>query len=70
MVGDKAQVITCDILEMDSIAGLDFLQGDFRYEGVLEALLTRIGGNNVDIVMSDMAPNMSGNGTVDQSRSM
>lgn len=70
IVGDDGQVIACDILAMDSIAGVDFLQGDFREEQVLEALLNRIGGNNVDIVLSDMAPNMSGNDSVDQSRSM
>lgn len=64
------QIIACDILAMDPIAGVDFLQGDFREEPVLEALLERIGGKNVDVVLSDMAPNMSGNGTVDQARSM
>ncbi|MBU3023025.1 23S rRNA (uridine(2552)-2'-O)-methyltransferase RlmE [Aestuariibacter sp. A3R04] len=70
LVGDKGQVIACDILGMDPIVGVDFLQGDFREEAVLETLLNRIGGKNVDIVMSDMAPNMSGNNSVDQSRSM
>lgn len=70
MVGDKGQVIACDILEMDPIVGVDFLQGDFREEQVLDALLNRIGGKTVDIVLSDMAPNMSGNGSVDQARSM
>ncbi len=70
IVGGEGQVIACDLLEMDSIAGVDFLQGDFREEAVLETLLNRIGGRNVDIVLSDMAPNMSGNGTVDQARSM
>lgn len=64
------QVIACDILPMDPIAGVDFLEGDFREEAVLNALLNRIGGANVDVVLSDMAPNMSGNQTVDQSRSM
>ncbi|WP_404398737.1 23S rRNA (uridine(2552)-2'-O)-methyltransferase RlmE [Idiomarina loihiensis] len=64
------QIIACDILAMDPIAGVDFLQGDFREESVLETLLERIGGKNVDVVLSDMAPNMSGNGTVDQARSM
>lgn len=64
------QVIACDILSMDPIAGVDFLEGDFREEAVLNALLNRIGGANVDVVLSDMAPNMSGNQTVDQSRSM
>ncbi|MCY7295792.1 23S rRNA (uridine(2552)-2'-O)-methyltransferase RlmE [Alteromonas sp. a30] len=70
IVGKNGQVIACDILEMDSIAGVDFLQGDFREEAVLNALLNRIGGRNVDVVMSDMAPNMSGNDTVDQARAM
>lgn len=64
------QVIACDILPMDPIAGVDFLEGDFRDEAVLQALLSRIGGSNVDIVLSDMAPNMSGNDNVDQPRSM
>lgn len=70
LVGDKGQVIACDILAMDPIVGVDFLQGDFRDEGVLETLLNRIDGKTVDIVLSDMAPNMSGNNSVDQSRSM
>ena len=69
-VGDKGVVIACDILPMDPIAGVNFLQGDFREENVLKALLEKIGGKNVDIVMSDMAPNMSGNNFVDQARSM
>jgi len=64
------QIIACDILAMDPIAGVDFLQGDFREELVLDALLQRIGGKNVEVVLSDMAPNMSGNSTVDQARSM
>ena len=54
VVGDKGQVIACDILPMDSIAGVDFLEGDFREEAVLNALLNRIDGKNIDIVMSEM----------------
>lgn len=69
-VGDGGQVVACDILPMDSLPGVDFLQGDFREEQVLEALLNRINGKNVDVVMSDMAPNMSGNEGTDQARSM
>ncbi|GAP74941.1 23S rRNA (uridine(2552)-2'-O)-methyltransferase RlmE [Pseudoalteromonas sp. MM17-2] len=69
-VGDKGQVIACDILPMDSLAGVDFLQGDFREEAVLNALLERIDGQNVDVVFSDMAPNMSGNMSTDQAGSM
>lgn len=66
----QGRVIACDILPMDPIASVDFLEGDFRDEGVLDALLTRIGGKNVDVVLSDMAPNMSGSDIVDQPRAM
>ncbi|WP_026973052.1 23S rRNA (uridine(2552)-2'-O)-methyltransferase RlmE [Aliagarivorans marinus] len=69
-VGMGGHVIACDILQMDPIAGVDFLCGDFREEAVLNALLERIGDNKVDVVMSDMAPNMSGNKAVDQSGAM
>lgn len=69
-VGQSGTVIACDILPMDAIAGVDFLHGDFREENVLNTLLDRIGGRNVDVVLSDMAPNMAGNGAIDQSRSM
>lgn len=69
-VGDKGQVVACDILSMDPIAGVDFLQGDFREEAVLNALLNRIDGKNIDVVMSDMAANMTGNESADSARSM
>ncbi|AOT09156.1 23S rRNA (uridine(2552)-2'-O)-methyltransferase RlmE [Pseudoalteromonas luteoviolacea] len=69
-VGDKGEVIACDILPMDSLPGVAFLQGDFREESVLNALLDRIGGKNIDVVFSDMAPNMSGNNVIDQAGSM
>ena len=65
-VGSNGKVIACDILSMDPIAGVDFLQGDFREEAVLNALLTRLGDSKVDLVMSDMAPNMAGNPAIDQ----
>ena len=70
LVGDKGKVIACDILPMDPIVGVDFLQGDFREDKVLEALLTRVGADKVDVVLSDMAPNMSGSDGVDQPRAM
>ncbi|MDF2185200.1 23S rRNA (uridine(2552)-2'-O)-methyltransferase RlmE [Grimontia hollisae] len=69
-VGDSGQVIACDILPMDSLPGVAFLQGDFREEAVLNALLDRIQPDMVDVVMSDMAPNMSGNLVSDQARAM
>ncbi len=52
------------------LQGVDFLQGDFREEAVLDALLTRINGKNIDVVMSDMAANMTGNESADSARSM
>ena len=69
-VGDNGQVVACDILPMDPIAGVDFLQGDFREEAVLDALLERIDGRNIDVVMSDMAANFTGNDSADAARSM
>lgn len=69
-VGQKGQVVACDLLPMDAIAGVDFLQGDFRDEAVLNALLTRVGEDKVDVLLSDMAPNMSGTREVDQPKSM
>ncbi|MBO9491439.1 23S rRNA (uridine(2552)-2'-O)-methyltransferase RlmE [Endozoicomonas sp. G2_1] len=70
VVGDSGQVVACDILPMDPLAGVDFLQGDFREEAVLDALLEKIDGQNIDVVMSDMAANMTGNETADSARSM
>lgn len=70
VVGDSGQVIACDILAMDPIAGVEFLQGDFREESVLDALLNRIDGKNIDVVMSDMAANFTGNDSADSARSM
>ncbi|PSW04161.1 23S rRNA (uridine(2552)-2'-O)-methyltransferase RlmE [Photobacterium lipolyticum] len=70
IVGDSGQVIACDILAMDSLPGVSFLQGDFREEAVLDALLERIQPDMVDVVLSDMAPNMSGNLASDQPRAM
>lgn len=69
-IGSKGRVIACDILDMDPIAGVDFLQGDFRDEAVLTALLARVGNGKVDVVMSDMAPNFSGMPSVDIPRAM
>ena len=57
-------------LPMDAIPGVDFVLGDFREEGVLDQLLTAVGAEKVDLVLSDMAPNMAGIDAVDQPRSM
>lgn len=69
-VGQTGWVIACDLLLMDPIVGVDFLQGDFRDEQILKALLERVGDKKVQVVMSDMAPNMSGTPAVDIPRSM
>ncbi|MGD8408107.1 MAG: 23S rRNA (uridine(2552)-2'-O)-methyltransferase RlmE [Thiohalophilus sp.] len=69
-VGDKGRVIAMDLLPMDAIAGVEFIQGDFHEKAVYERLLDVIGERPVDLVMSDMAPNMSGMKAVDQPRAM
>ncbi len=63
-------VFALDLLPMDAIAGVKFLQGDFREQAVLDELLNRLGGRRVDLVMSDMAPNISGVDVVDQARAL
>ncbi|MFK5915799.1 MAG: 23S rRNA (uridine(2552)-2'-O)-methyltransferase RlmE [Woeseiaceae bacterium] len=70
VVGESGQVVACDILSMDPLVGVDFLQGDFREKAVLNALLTKIEGKTIDVVMSDMAANMTGNESADSARSM
>jgi 23S rRNA (uridine2552-2'-O)-methyltransferase len=70
LVGKKGRVIATDILPMDPIEGVDFVQGDFREEAVFEKLMEIIGNQPVDLVLSDMAHNMSGMDAVDQPRSM
>lgn len=69
-VGDNGRVIALDLLPMDAIAGVEFIEGDFREEAVYERLLAVLDGRPVDLVMSDMAPNMSGMKAVDQPRAM
>jgi 23S rRNA (uridine2552-2'-O)-methyltransferase len=70
IVGDRGRVVALDILPMDSIAGVDFIQGDFREEEPLQQLRDLLGGQPVDLVISDMAPNVSGMNAVDQPRAM
>jgi len=66
LVGARGQVIATDILPMDALAGVDFVQGDFTEQAVLDTLLAIIEGRSVDVVMSDMSPNLSGLKAVDQ----
>lgn len=69
-VGDHGLVVALDLLPMDALAGVEFLQGDFREEAVLERLLDTLDGREIDLVLSDMAPNISGVRSVDQPRAM
>lgn len=62
------RVVALDILEMEELAGVEFIQGDFRRDEVLRRLEAGVGRRTVDLVMSDMAPNLSGMKTNDQSR--
>lgn len=70
LLGAKGELIAVDLLPMDPIDGVYFIQGDFREQPILVALLERIAGRPVDLVMSDMAPNLSGLDVVDQPRAM
>jgi 23S rRNA (uridine2552-2'-O)-methyltransferase len=69
-VGAKGRVIAIDILAMEPLPGVEFMQGDFGDEAVLDELLAVIGGAEVDWVISDLAPNLSGIDSVDQPKSM
>jgi 23S rRNA (uridine2552-2'-O)-methyltransferase len=66
----RGRIIASDILEMPSLAGVEFLHGDFREDAVLSRLLESLNGEKVDLVLSDMAPNKSGVDAVDQPRAM
>ena len=70
LVGPQGKVIASDILPIELIDGVDFLQGDFTEQSVYDDLLVMTDGAKVDVVLSDMAPNMSGQLSVDQPKSM
>ncbi|MES9843726.1 MAG: 23S rRNA (uridine(2552)-2'-O)-methyltransferase RlmE [Candidatus Sedimenticola sp. PURPLELP] len=70
LVGAKGRVVALDILPMDSLAGVDFIQGDFREEEALQQLRELLNGQAVDLVISDMAPNVTGMNAVDQPRAI
>jgi len=69
-LGTKGRVVAVDLLPMEPLAGVHFVQGDFREQEVLDALLLALGGRKADLVISDLAPNISGIGVSDQARSM
>ncbi|MFC1690507.1 23S rRNA (uridine(2552)-2'-O)-methyltransferase RlmE [Pseudomonadota bacterium] len=70
LLGDRGRILALDILEMDAIHGVEFIQGDFTEDEPLKALEAALDGDRVDLVLSDMAPNMSGMATIDQAKAM
>lgn len=66
----QGRIFALDLLAMEPLAGVEFIQGDFLDEIVLSHLMTQLDGKKIDLVMSDMAPNMSGQKNVDQWRMM
>jgi len=68
-VGPQGRVIATDILEMPGITGVEFVQGDFREEDVFNRILALVPERSVDVVLSDMAPNMSGMDVIDHAKS-
>ncbi len=69
-VGMSGQVFALDILPMDPVTNARIMAGDFTEDSVLEQLMQSLGDRRVDVVLSDMAPNMSGNRSIDQPRAM
>ncbi|KDD68023.1 23S rRNA (uridine(2552)-2'-O)-methyltransferase RlmE [Pseudomonas mohnii] len=70
LIGGQGRLIASDILEMDSIPDVTFIQGDFTQDEVLARILEAVGNSQVDLVISDMAPNMSGTPAVDMPKAM
>ncbi|MHC8365184.1 23S rRNA (uridine(2552)-2'-O)-methyltransferase RlmE [Pseudomonas sp. ZT5P21] len=70
LIGGQGRLIASDILEMDSIPDVTFIQGDFTQDEVLVQILEAVGNSQVDLVISDMAPNMSGTPEVDMPKAM
>ena len=69
-VAPGGRVIALDVVDMVSLPGVTFVRGDFRDQAAVEALERELGGRQVDLVLSDMAPNLSGIGGLDQARSL
>jgi 23S rRNA (uridine2552-2'-O)-methyltransferase len=70
LIAEQGMVLATDILPMDPLRNVEFLQGDFTQEAVLEQLLQRLGGRQADLILSDMAPNISGIESADQAGAM
>ena len=70
LVGDRGRVIGLDLLDMEQLPGVEFIQGDFTEDEPLAELERALEGQKVDLVLSDMAPNMSGMAAIDQAKAM
>ncbi len=70
LIQPGGMILASDILPMDPIEGVEFVQGDFTEEACYEALMDKLAGRRVDLVISDMAPNISGMAEIDQPRAM
>ncbi|MEO4049344.1 23S rRNA (uridine(2552)-2'-O)-methyltransferase RlmE [Pseudomonas sp. CAU 1711] len=70
IVGEKGRVIASDILPMDPLDNVDFIQGDFTDDGVFQQILAKLDGRQPDLIISDIAPNISGVAVADQASSM
>ena len=70
LVGERGILIASDILAMDALADVTFIQGDFREAAVFDSIMAEVGERQVDVVLSDMAPNTAGNSAIDQPRMM
>ena len=69
-VGARGRVIATDILAMEALPGVEFLQGDFQEKAVVEQLLALAGDKGIDVLLSDMSPNLSGMDSIDQPRAI
>lgn len=70
LVGSKGRVLATDILPMDALRNVDFIQGDFTDEAIVQQLLDWLGGGRFDLIICDIAPNLSGIDSADQAASI
>jgi 23S rRNA (uridine2552-2'-O)-methyltransferase len=70
IVGDKGRILATDILPMDALRNVDFIQGDFTDEGIVQQLLDWLGGGKFDLIICDIAPNLTGIDSADQASSI
>ena len=70
LVGDKGRVLATDILPMAALRNVDFIQGDFTDEAIVQRLLEWLGGSKFDLIISDIAPNVTGISSADQASSI